>query len=314
MSQPKRHHYVPQMLLREWADELGGEHIWVMDRVARNKPRRAHIKDAMVVSQYYTLGRERPTKADALWVEELMADWEDSAARKAIPLLKAIPSKRHSAIVPWLLFQLLRTPRGQGQLADDLVHTLRSAAEDPGGLIPFWTDRKGRRPNPDEAVALAIATAKIRAGMAHPLTEPKTTNLVNHMIAVATYGNLGQQLVNDGEWATLHTDPGSFIISDHPVTYRGLHNPARPVWRQRDLPTQLTIPIAHDVCLEIRGEPRRIRFDHDEVDQINLRAWHWSDRWVAGNSPEALDHLAELADQLECRTPPPTSNASPRRR
>jgi hypothetical protein len=117
-----------------------------------------------------------------------------------------------------------------------------------------------------------------------------------------------------GEWATLHTDPGSFVISDHPVTYRGLHNPARPVWRQRDLPTQLTIPIAHDVCLEIRGEPRRIPFDHDEIDQINLRAWHWSDRWVAGNSSEALEHLAELVDRVECRTPPPTSNASPRRR
>jgi hypothetical protein len=200
MSQPKRHHYVPRMLLREWADNLGGEHVWVMDRLARSKPRRANVKDAMVVSQYYTLGRERPTKADALWVEELMADWEGTAAEKAIPLLKAIPSKRHDAIVPWLVFQLLRTPRGQGQLADDLVQTLRSAAADPAGLISFWIDCKGRQPDLDEACALVIATAEIRAGKSHPLTEPTTTNLVNHMIAVATYGSLGQQLVGDGEW------------------------------------------------------------------------------------------------------------------
>lgn len=313
MSQPKRHHYVPQMVLREWADHPGSEHVWVVDRSAGSKPRRAHIRDAMVVAQYYTLGRERPTKADSLWIEELMADWEGRAS-KAIPLLKEIPSRRHDAIVPWLVFQLLRTPQGQAQLADDLVQTLRRAAWDPAGLIPFWTERKGRQPTADETHALVVATVAIRDGKSHPMTEPTTTNLLNHMIAVAVYGHLGEQLVAEGEWATLHTDPGSYVIGDHPVTYRGMHNPARPVWRQRDLPTQMTMPIAHDVCLEIRGEPRRIPFDQDEIDQINLRAWHWADRWVAGNSAEALERVADVAETVECRTPLPTANALPRRR
>lgn len=59
MSEPKRHHYVPKMLLRRWEDNPGSEHVYVLDRHEEVAPRRAHINDVTVIRHFYTRNRDR---------------------------------------------------------------------------------------------------------------------------------------------------------------------------------------------------------------------------------------------------------------
>lgn len=312
MSKPKRHHYVPKMLLRQWEDSPGSEHVYVLDRHEQSPPRRAHIDDVTVIRHFYTRNRDRKEREPDAMFEEILSDCEH-LAKSGIDRLLAGDPKLAGPVIPWLFFQLLRTPQGQAAVADDYVELLRRAANEDGGLIPLWMERKGRKPDPDEAMALAMASAAIATGREDPLLRPDATALLNHMLDLVIQSDFGGRLRDEGKWSTLSSDPDAFVLSDHPVTYTGASNPALPLWRQ-ELPRQITMPLSPETCLEIRASKRVDPLTFDEIDQINLRAWHWSNRWLIARGPEPLLRLRDLAASTTCRTPPPTTVSPPRKR
>lgn len=313
MSDAKRQHYVPKMHLRRWEDGLDSDHVYVLDRHEQSEPRRAHVNQVTVIGHFYTLNRDREDEERNLLIEEVLSDVEDDA-KAGIDRLLAGDPKLAGSVIPWLFFQLLRTPQGQAFVADDHVAQLRQAAGEPGGLIPFWIKRKGRTPDGEEVMRLATASAAIATGMDHPLLRPDATTVLKHMLDLVMHHEFGHRLRDEGKWNTLLSDPDAFVLGDHPVTYSGSYNPTRPIWRQEELPRQITLPLDPATCLEIRAAERVDALSLDEIDQINLRAWHWSDRWLIARSPEPLLRLCDLAASKTCRTPPPTTVSARRRR
>lgn len=301
------------MLLRQWEDSPGSEHVYVLDRHERSAPRRAHIDDVTVIRHFYTLNRDREGKEQDVLIEEILSDCEDLAKPGVDRLLVGDP-KLAGPVIPWLFFQLLRTPQGQAAVADDHVELLRRATEGQGGLIPLWMERKGKKPDGKEVMKLAMASAAIATGRDHPLLHPDTTTVLKHMLDLVMHNEFGERLRDEGEWNTLSSDPDAFVLSDHPVTYTGANNPARPIWRQEELPRQITLPLHPETCLEVRAAKRIDHLTLEEIDQINLRAWHWSDRWLIARGPEPLLRLCDLATSKACQTPPPSTPQRPRRR
>lgn len=208
---------------------------------------------------------------------------------------------------------MLRTPQGQAALADDYVEQIRRAAKEDGGLLPLWIKRKGRKPDSGEAAALVMASAAIATGRDEPLLHPDTTALLNHMLELVMHSEFGERLRDEAKWNMLSSNPDAFVLGDHPVTYAGAHNSAWPIWRQ-ELPSQITVPLHPEMSLEIRATERVDPLTFDEIDQINLRAWHWSNRCLIARSPEPLLRLRELAASTACHDPLPSTTSAPRKR
>ncbi|HUC00523.1 MAG TPA: DUF4238 domain-containing protein [Solirubrobacterales bacterium] len=108
MSEPKRHHYVPKTLLRQWEDRPGSEHVYVLNRCDEAAPRRAHIDDVMVIGHFYTRNRDRKGKeADALF-EEILSDAEELGGQ-GLDQLRADDSSASGLVVPWLYASSAKT-------------------------------------------------------------------------------------------------------------------------------------------------------------------------------------------------------------
>jgi Protein of unknown function (DUF4238) len=301
------------MLLRQWEDESGSGHLYILDRQRSDVPRRVRIDKVAVIKHFYTRNRDRPNREPDAYFEDLLAESESLAA-PALERLLAHQPELAGAIIPWLYFQMLRTPQGQAAVADDYLTVIRDAAAGEGGLIPLWMDRKGRRPDPQEAMSLVLVSAAIATGRDHKMLHPGPTDMLNHMKSLVLHGDFGERLRDEGEWNTLSSDPDAFVLGDNPVTYTGQYDPSRPLWRQGRLPVQITMPIHPETCLEIRRSPRTEHLTFDEIDQMNLRTWHWSERWLFARSPNPLLRLSQLAESAPCRTPRPLTLSSARRR
>ena len=235
MSKPKRHHVVPQMLLRNFAMPEDGGRIWQARVSDEDDPVSVAIKDAAVIKHFYTHFRDRPHKDDDWFWETLLAEWEGKAAT-ALRELDADPERLGAPAQALVLLQLLRTPLGQAQLAAQAAAERRRvfAADSPTEWARWWAARKGRIPGIPEWETLQKVAAAARAGNEHALLAGDATAALDEMMTVLVHSGLGERLDEDGHWSILNADPDRFIIGDEPVTYSGQADPARPIWAGRD--------------------------------------------------------------------------------
>jgi hypothetical protein len=315
MSKAKRHHFVPQMLLRSFAPAGEPEKIWQLGVNDDSEPVRVAISDAAVVKHYYTHFRDRPHKEDDLFWEELFAEWEGNAAN-ALRKLATDPNHIRGPAQALIFLQLMRTPLGQAQIAAQAEAERRQVFGNPDGRV--WTrwvlERTGRVPTPAEWLALRDASDAARGDEAHPLLQADATVILDEMMTVLTKSGFGERL-DGGYWNILWADPDRFVIGDEPVTYCGQSEPARPIWSQGELPEQLTMPIAPDRAIEVRRSPRaRVYMDDQEVEEINLRAAEWATRFIYGSAPQLLTEVRSRWEERRAKTPPPVRASDRRRR
>jgi hypothetical protein len=314
-SRPKRHHFVPQMLLRSFASSGEEEKIWQLRVDDDSQPVRTAIVNAAVVSNYYTHFRDRPHKEDDLFWEELMAEWEGSAA-EALRQLEADTEHIRGPAQALLVLQLMRTPLGQAQIALQAEADRRRVFGHPDGdaWMKWVLERTSRIPTLGEWLALREVSESARAGRPHPLLEADATVILDEMMSVLTRSGFGERL-DEGDWNILHAEPDLFVIGDEPVTYSGQGEPARPIWAQVELPNQLTMPISPTRAIEVRREPRRAGYmDDDEVDVINLRTAEWATRFIYGPDPAHLLAVRARWRERGSKTPPPIEASRRRRR
>lgn len=315
MSNPKSQHVVPQMLLRWFATPEDGDRIWQLGLDGHSAPVRRAIRKTAVVTNYYTHFRDRPRKDDDFFWEELFAEWEGRAAA-ALRELEDDPDHLHSSAQALLFLQLLRTPLGQAQIARQAEAERRRIFGAPGDSE--WTrwvlERTRQVPGPAEWTYMRDAARAARAGRDHPLLEADATVTLDEMMDVLTRSGLGERLLA-GEWNLLYADPDRFVIGDEPVTYRGQYEPARPIWAQKELPEQLTMPISPMRAIEVRRLPRPSEdLLAKDIVQINLRAAAWATRFIYGPDPGHLEEVRTLWMERGSISPPPLAPSARRRR
>lgn len=315
MNTPKRHHFVPRMLLRGFApaDEPGK--VWQIKTSDKSDPVLVSIGNVALIKHFYTMYRDRPSKdADFFW-EELLSEWEGRAAG-SLRALDETPDKMQAPVSLLVVLQMLRTPLGQAQLGrqahDERVTVFGDA--DSRVLARWWMRRKGRIPELHEWQALQDAAAALRVGEQHPLLTVDATVILDEMLTVVRHSGLGERLWDGGKWNVLRDESRSFMIGDEPVTYRGQHNPARPLWAQEQLPQELTMPISADRCLEVRPDLKAPGLDYEDIDRINSRAFEWASMFVFGPDPDTLVSARAQWQLRGCSAPPPLSPTSRRRR
>jgi Protein of unknown function (DUF4238) len=203
MSKPKRHHFVPQMLLRSFASIGEPEKIWQLRIDDESDPVRTAISNVAVVKNYYTHFRDRPHKENDLFWEELFAEWEGKAAQ-ALRELETDPDHIRGPAQALVFLQLMRTPLGQAQIAAQAEAERRRVFGDPDGRV--WTgwmlERTGELPSLGEWLTLRDVSAAARAGKTHPLLEADATVILDEMMTVLTKSGFGERL-KEGDWNVL---------------------------------------------------------------------------------------------------------------
>lgn len=175
--------------------------------------------------------------------------------------------------------------------------------------------QKGRIPDLGEYLALKEAAEAVRRGEVPEMLAAGPTAVLEHMSTVILESRFSERL-SGGSWSMLEDAYGRFVIGDVPVTYTGVDDASRPVWRQERLPEQMTLPLGPNACLEVRREPRPATpfnfISDDEVHQINRRAFEWATRWVFG-ADQTLLELERAAHRRHGREAPPPRPVHPRR-
>ncbi|HTC72636.1 MAG TPA: DUF4238 domain-containing protein [Solirubrobacteraceae bacterium] len=315
MSKPKRHHVVPQMLLRRFAPYDDADRIWQLSVTDDADPVRVKIENAAVVRYYYTHFRDRPYKEDEWFWEETLAEWEGHAAN-ALRALDTDPNHLGRPAQLLVVLQLLRTPLGQALMGEQASAERTEVFSSPDMKVwtTWWAQRKGRFPEIEEWQVLREAAKAAQAGEDHPLLAVGSTAILDEMMTVVQHSGFGERLTERGDWNILNAPWPRFVIGDEPVTYQGQHEPARPIWAQSELPAALTMPISPTQCIEVRRDTRHRGIDDDEIDAINLRAFEWATQFVYGPDPSWLVECLEDWRRHGCPTPPPRGRTARRRR
>jgi len=125
MSGPRRHHYVPKFLLREFslAPDAKNPVIWKLDKKT-GRPTRTPIEGETVVSHFYGLQEKT---GDPSSVERGLSTIEGIAADHIERLLKGgvlSPAERAEAATFFLL-QQRRTPRSRQWAVEMMEHALK---------------------------------------------------------------------------------------------------------------------------------------------------------------------------------------------
>lgn len=312
---PKRHHTVPQMLLRRFADPASPEQVWQIPARGDKPPFVTSIENASVVGYFYTMYRDRPQKGDDPWWEKQLAEWEGRAGEVLHELL--VRKRMRGPIGALVELQILRSSLGQALLADEVWDERRRVfgSGDDRDWARWFTLRKRRPPDYSEYVALKEAGDAVRRGEVPELLAAGPTAVLEHMRTVILESGFSGRLWA-GTWSVLEDEYGRFVIGDVPVTYTGVDDQSRPVWRQERLPEQMTLPLGPTACLEVRREPRLSMpfgfLTDEEIHQINRRAFEWATRWVFGADRELLEQ-ERAAHRRKGREAPPPQPVHPRR-
>ena len=291
-SNPRGHHYIPEMLLKRFCDR-GGQ-IWVNDGV---KVYKTNPKNVFKERDLNATRNLIPSDSGQSYTFEPTFEHEDTLSRieaKAEPAIQRIveqarrrrcpklsPDQRHA----WKEFYLAmtrRTPEGQDETwqhrphADTFYEAFRKVAEKEGVVLPS-KDELLRI----EGVANFVSdsqhnsNAKFSAG-SHLILQNNEDNFVR---------TAGLQV------AVIASPGKSFVVGSRGLAI--VKSSDLDSWMQGDW-----LPVAHDVAITPTDAPdieRIVRLDNDEkgalkIDAINeaIAARSWE---IAGLSKELVESL-----------------------
>jgi Protein of unknown function (DUF4238) len=301
-SSAKRHHFVPQMVLRNFGLRNDADRIVQLD-LKRGAPRPVLIESAASRRRFYRLTDEDGTRHQRL--EAWFAEVEGHAA-EAIRRLFADPAgvaRADAATISYFVAMLLiRTPAA---MAAEFVR------EDQAMRIKLaWKLA--------DAQAFTSATGAGEEERQRTLQDLRDGSIAypdeQRVALKAGFDRLGSdsQLVYQLRWTLLRSAEASFVTSDRGVAMVDETLPWP--WTGNVLNSspgaQTTVPLSSQACLLLEpAEPKCGRLMRDlssvEVDAINLRTYGWADRHLFADSQVVLDRLRRLAKARPGRVPRP---------
>lgn len=301
LSNAKRHHYVPEFLLRRFSTNPTDEHppIYRLE-VKTGALTKLSTNNCAVIQHYNRLSAA--TGLHVGFVEALLSFIEGKTAPLVKKLLHgdilSLPERVDFST--FLMAQQLRTPRGRewlrfGQDQAAKYWLLKQVYENREVTTEHLREELGRDPSEDEI------NASIRQ-LAEPLERDElfvSGGLDLEILGMFTPAPELVPVIGEMNWTVLEAPVGhSFILSDDPLVRLDPLNPDGPAaWRSS--PTvEATMPLDPRFCLRLRQPPpaqNSRSIPAEVVLDINLRTYAAAQEVIFGPTEQLLESIHAAA-------------------
>jgi Protein of unknown function (DUF4238) len=299
----KRHHFLPQLLLRGFArDHQGKDCIFQMETTSRKAPRRVDIRTAASRRRLYAIPDEDGELSNRH--EGYLALVETHAApaiRRLLDDPSALSPPDRATIAFFVALQTMRTPAAAQQITEIVNATFRMAASerfsDRAAFATSYREQYGDAASDDEVERFRQEViASVREGRVR-LTTPHGGAFAVGLTSAAEQ----VPMLFAFDWTLLRAE-GGFVTSDRAFA---IHDPTPEYpWQPQAIcsspGSETTLPLSDRECLLVRpaleGGLVVQHVSAEAVETINLRTFGWADRHVFGATQEDL-----VAARQACR-------------
>lgn len=306
LSNAKRHHYVPEFLLRRFSTNPAEEHppIYRLD-IATGIISTLSTTNCAVIQHYNRLSAASGLHAG--FAEAMLAYTESHAAPLFEKLFRGarLDLEERVTFSNFLFVQQMRTPRGRewlrfGQDQASKFWVLKQLYENRDITRQMLQEDLGREPTEDEIDESIRQTAE-------PLENDELIVSAGDDMEILGMFSQAQDvvpLIGEMNWIVLKAPAGqSFILSDDPLVRVDTLNPGGPAaWRSSST-VEATMPLDPCYCLRLRqpslAQSTRVVTD-DEVLDTNLRTYAGAREAIFGPTEQLLEsvHAAAKANSM----------------
>jgi Protein of unknown function (DUF4238) len=295
-NQAKRHHYVPQLLLRGFSQPHHGKaHIFQMERKTPRAPDRVGIRHAAVRSGLYAVPDEDGDMSNRNeGYLALVEDYAGPALRHLLDDPASLSPGERATIATFVALQTMRTPAAAKQMVTVANAAFRMA------VTEFNSDRRAFAESYRAAHGDDVSDEEVEQVRQEMIAQVRDGRLrVGGEAAALTTGLVESiervPMLFEFDWTLLYAPGGGFITSDRGFA---IHDPTPPFpWSWQAISssenTETTVPLSDTACLVMRpqsmGGSLTVRdASAHEVESINLRTYGWADDYVFGKTQQTL--------------------------
>ena len=300
-STARRHHYVPQLLLRGFESHTKPKHIWYLDK-ASGRSRQVPISSAGFEPRLYAAKSDDGAYDNR--IEGFLSLVEGYAAPALAGLLNGTLTSESVALPCLLGLQLMRTPPVLGSiglLAQELGQAeLEALLGDPDAFARFLSRRYGEQLAPSDVESrrqshLQALKQGVRIHLANK-HEVALNQMVDSVLEAAF-------AMAHADWYVLYSDSRPFVLNDCGYARIDVVD---------GLPTTgIAFPVRSHACLLVAAPTSddmrifRVRCDPRELTKLNLRTYGWATEFIFGHSQEAVTSVRAAARRDPRRSRPP---------
>lgn len=302
-SGAKRHHFLPQFLLRGFADPRGRQDsIFQLDVRNRRAPKRVGIQTAASRRRLYTVPDEngRPSNRNEGYLA-LVETHAAPAIRRLTDDITSITAAERATVAYFLALQTMRTPVAAADIEATANHSLRAFAGE------MFSDRSAFAIRYREHYGAGATETEIEAFREEVLAEVREGGVTigGHEAAMSTAlveALRSVPVIFAFDWTLLRARSGGVITSDRGFA---IDDPSPPFpWAAQGLLSsdraETTIPIGDTICLAIRPGEADAGMDERklsvaDLERLNLRTYGWADSYVFAARQDHLDRVRVAA-------------------
>lgn len=281
MSEPKRHHYVPKVLLRNFVDEAGELFVYDKDVPLEGIRRRS---PTMVLRELHLYTTVSATGERDSSQEQRYQRLETSARPVLDKLIDAARAGRLPALVP-----------AEKLLWDEFIYEQWRRVPEQHRSLYKESDWEAQIADAVKSLELRIGRA-LRSDELDQVAEFSVERRFRHGVLVGALGkqstNALATLGNRGLFIGRAPVGRSFVVGSRPIVR--FRSPTSD--RLDDHGVEFWLPIAHDVIVSpgaARGTEQMLDLDIAMVRKVNRAAWKQSSKVVAKSAQLLTSLLAQ---------------------
>jgi hypothetical protein len=303
VANAKRHHYVPEFLLRRFNEDPSNRKslLWRLPTKGPGKPERANPRNEAVIGHYNTFVFEDGRKDG--FAEETLSHIDGAAAEAIKQLTEGaeLDDEQWLMMAFFVVLAKSRTPLGRSwlrfndeTLAKTMMETQLSQAE---GFAGFWNRATGEELSDDEAEAMRQELLGDLSEGRLVIESPHSREVALMFIALEKTAPIVAERLT---WTVLRAPAGSqFILGDTPLA---LYDPAPRVpdggvGFLSSEHVETTLPLDPSCCLMLTPGDKpwhEAEAKPEVVESINLRSYAWAQQAIYGPSQAAVTGVRAL--------------------
>ena len=294
----KRHHFLPQFLLRGFAHQRNGKDcLFQIETTSRRAPLRVNVRTAASRRRLYTALDEegQPSNRNEGYLA-LVETHAAPALRRLVEEPGSLSPGERATIAFFVALQTMRTPAAAEDVTKLANAALQTAASELSSDRRAFADRH-REFFDDGATAAEIEQFRLRT-----LEQIREGRIRVSGEGGAAFGLGFEHAVENApmlfafDWTLLQASEGGLITSDRGYA---IHDPTPPYPWAGQGPvssenSETTLPLSDTHCLVMRPVPAASgltmrEISKSEVENLNLRMYGWADTYVFAKTQSALD-------------------------